>query len=48
MMQIGPQNRMRMGLSGREKVEKYYDEQIVVNILRDTIMEIEALNFIDN
>ncbi len=48
MMQIGPQNRMRMGLSGREKVEKYYDEQIVVNILKDTIMEIEALNFIDN
>ena len=48
MMQLSPQKRMSMGLSGRKKVIKYYDENIVVNILENTIIEIKAANFINN
>ena len=48
MMQLSPQKRMSMGSSGRKKVIKYYDENIVVNILENTIVEIKAANFINN
>ena len=44
MMGIGHEARVKMGLSGRAKVEKNYDEKIVVNVLEKTVKEIETLN----
>jgi len=44
MMGIGHEARVKMGLSGRAKVKKNYDEKIVVNVLEKTVKEIETLN----
>jgi len=44
MMGIGHEARVKMGLSGRAKVKKNYDEKIVVNSLEKTVKEIETLN----
>ena len=44
MLFISSEERQAMGIMGRKKIEKYFDEEIVIQSLLDAIHTIESLN----
>ena len=44
MMFISTEERQKMGVAGRKKVEKYFDEEIVIQSLLDAVQSIESLD----